>query len=103
MAGSKTAHTFSVGFERSVRHQPMTRMWLGIRPDELCDQHLRGEHAEMHQEVGTWKRHPHGEAVVEGHTKKGQVEPRLLDVYKANRERLRERCADCRRRMAVVT
>jgi|AntDeeMetagen285_2_1112576.scaffolds.fasta_scaffold19822_2 hypothetical protein len=53
----------------------MTRLWLGVDPAGLCDQHLLGEHSEMHQEVGTWLRHPHGEAVVEGHVSKLQVVP----------------------------
>lgn len=62
----------------------MTRMWLGVDPADLCDQHLLGEHSEIHQEVGTWLRHPHGEAVVAGHVEKAQVVPR----------RIRERHAD---------
>jgi len=48
-------------------------MWIGVEPEEMCDQHLRGEHAECHQEVGTLLNHPHGQAIVEGHVKKGQV------------------------------
>lgn len=51
----------------------MTRMWLGVPPSELCDQHLLGEHKELHQEVGTLRNHPHGEAVVRGHVERGQV------------------------------
>ena len=31
----------------------MTRMWLGVEPAELCDQHLLGEHKELHQLVGS--------------------------------------------------
>jgi hypothetical protein len=27
-------------------------MWLGVRPREMCDQHLLGEHKELHQVVG---------------------------------------------------
>lgn len=56
----------------------MTRLWLGVDPEELCDTHLLGEHSEMHQEVGTWLRHPYGEATVEGHTEKAQVMPHLI-------------------------
>ena len=48
-------------------------MW-GVDPTLLCDQHLIGEHAEMHQEVGTLRNHPHGEAIVRGHAKKRQVD-----------------------------
>jgi hypothetical protein len=44
----------------------------------MCDQHLLGEHSEMHQEVGTFKRHPHGLAVVRGHVEKLQVFPESL-------------------------
>lgn len=32
----------------------------------------------MHQEVGTIRNHPHGEAVVTGHARKGQVDTRQL-------------------------
>jgi len=53
----------------------MTRLWIGVDPSDLCDTHLLGEHSEMHQEVGTWLRHPHGEAVVQGHVDKAQVIP----------------------------
>lgn len=56
----------------------MTRLWYGVEPSELCDSHLLGEHAEMHQEVGTWKRHPHGRAVVKGHVDQLQVLPELI-------------------------
>ena len=56
----------------------MTRLWCGVDVADLCDTHLLGEHSEMHQEVGTWLRHPHGEAVVEGHVEKAQVVPRMI-------------------------
>jgi hypothetical protein len=56
----------------------MTRMWVGVDPAALCDDHLLGEHSEMHQEVGTWLRHPHGGAVVRGHVEEGQVVPDLI-------------------------
>lgn len=48
-------------------------MW-GIEPQLLCDRHLLGEHAEMHQAVGTIHNHPHGEAIVEGHAAKRQLD-----------------------------
>lgn len=51
----------------------MTRMWIGVEPEEMCDQHLLGEHKELHQETGTLLNHPHGQAIVEGHVEKGQV------------------------------
>jgi len=56
----------------------VTRLWCGVDVADLCDQHLLGEHSEMHQEVGTWLRHPHGEAVVEGHVEGAQVVPRMI-------------------------
>lgn len=52
---------------------PKTRMW-GIDPRLLCDQHLLGEHSEMHQIVGTIKHHPHGDAIVRGHAEKQQLD-----------------------------
>lgn len=51
----------------------MTRLW-GLPPVWLCREHLLGEHKEMHQEAGTLLNHPHGEAIVDGHAKKGQVD-----------------------------
>lgn len=51
----------------------MTRMW-GIDPALLCDKHLLGEHAEMHQVVGTIRNHPHGVAIVRGHADKHQID-----------------------------
>ncbi|MCU4925251.1 pyrimidine dimer DNA glycosylase/endonuclease V [Halobacteria archaeon AArc-dxtr1] len=55
----------------------MTRLW-GVDPALLCDQHLLGEHSEMHQEVGTLLNHPHGEAIVRGHAERNQVDTSLL-------------------------
>lgn len=51
----------------------MTRLW-GVDPSVLCDQHLLGEHSELHQAVGTLLNHPHGEAIVRGHAEKGQID-----------------------------
>jgi hypothetical protein len=48
-------------------------MWLGVEPEEMCDNHLLGEHKELHMEVGCLKNHPHGQAIVEGHVSEGQV------------------------------
>jgi hypothetical protein len=55
----------------------MTRLW-NLPPKYLCDDHLLGEHSEMHQEGGTLVNHPHGEAVCRGHAKRGQVRTGLL-------------------------
>lgn len=52
-------------------------MW-GVKPKFLCRKHLLGEHVEMHQEVGTLKNHPHGEAVVKGHARKKQIDTSLI-------------------------
>jgi hypothetical protein len=46
----------------------MTRMWL-LPPEWLCDEHLLGEHSEMHQAAGTIANHEHGEAVMRGHVR----------------------------------
>lgn len=46
----------------------MTRMWL-LPTGWLCDDHLLGEHSEMHQAAGTIANHEHGLAVMEGHVK----------------------------------
>lgn len=66
-------------------------MWVGIDPSDLCREHLLGEHKEMHQEVGTYLRHPHGEAVVQGHVDKAQVVPSRIrerhDALAAEMER----------------
>lgn len=55
----------------------MTRLW-GVDPEILCREHLLGEHKEMHQEVGTLRKHPHGQAIVEGHAERQQVDTSLL-------------------------
>lgn len=51
----------------------MTRMWC-VPPKILCDDHLRGEHAEHHQLVGTIQNHPHGKAIAAGHAEKGNID-----------------------------
>lgn len=56
----------------------MTRMWC-VRPELLCDDHLRGEHAEHHQLVGTIDNHPHGAAIAEGHAEKGNIDTTRLE------------------------
>lgn len=55
----------------------MTRMWL-LDPKKMCDDHLVGEHGEMHMIVGTIRNHPHGEAIVRGHARKGQIDTSLI-------------------------
>lgn len=56
----------------------MTRLW-NLPTKYLCDDHLLGLHKEMHQEAGTLANHPHGEAVVDGHARLGQVQLSLLE------------------------
>lgn len=54
-------------------------MW-GIDPQLLCDQHLLGEHTELHQAVGTLRNHPHGEAIVRGHAERQQLDTSKLQA-----------------------
>lgn len=69
----------------------MTRMW-GLDTALLCDQHLRGEHVELHQAVGTLRNHTHGEAIVRGHAAKGQVDTaRIEDRHDALAEEMERR------------
>lgn len=56
----------------------MTNMFLDIPAENLCDQHLLGLHKELHQEAGTLENHPHGEAIVNGHYRLGQVDTTKL-------------------------
>jgi len=57
----------------------MTNFWIGIPAEQLCDQHLLGVHNELHQETGTIKKHPYGEAVLTGHWKLGQASTDLIN------------------------
>ncbi len=100
-----------------------------VAPAVLCDQHLLGEHKELHQLVGHIR--AGNTAVVAGHADRGQVDTsRIQDRHTAlvaemdrrgfahdspmdytddlamgavdaarNREELRDRCDDCRARM----
>lgn len=61
----------------------MVRRW-DIDPELLCDNHLLGEHKEIHQEVGTLKNHPHGRSIVLGHLKKLQFS--FKDLEKRHNE-----------------
>lgn len=56
----------------------MTRMWC-LSTEILCDDHLRGEHAEHHQLVGTIYNHPHGKSIAEGHAEKGNIDTTHLE------------------------
>jgi hypothetical protein len=52
-------------------------MW-GVSTELMCDQHLLGEHNEMHMLVGSIRKHPHGEAIARGHAEKGQINTALI-------------------------
>ncbi len=112
----------------NLQDRRMTRMW-GVDPELLCDQHLLGEHREMHQEVGQIR--AGNLASVEGHAREGQVDTSLLQRrhdelveemkgrgfnhespmdyedglnlgsidIEENREDLKQRCEDCRERI----
>lgn len=53
----------------------MSRMWVGVDPEELCQQHLLGEHSEIHQEFGQLR--VGNVACVRGHLREGQFYPGL--------------------------
>jgi len=55
----------------------MTRMW-GVDAEMLCDEHLLGEHKEMHQIAGSIESHPHGEAIARGRADKDQIDTSLI-------------------------
>lgn len=65
----------------------MTRMWL-VPPKIMCREHLLGEHSELHQAVGTIKRHPYGEAVMRGHVKGGVPDDIDTSLIEARHEAL---------------
>lgn len=48
-------------------------MW-GVDPNKLCNQHLLGEHVEMHMFAGTIK----NDISIQGYVEKGLVNPRLI-------------------------
>jgi len=54
------------------------RMWM-IEPRLMCDQHLRGEHVELHMLVGSLQRH----RSIAGYLAKGLLEP--TELYRRHR------------------
>jgi hypothetical protein len=52
-------------------------MW-NVDPEVMCDQHLLGEHNEMHMLTAGIRKHPHGEAIAKGHAEKQQVNTSLI-------------------------
>lgn len=70
----------------------MVRMWVGIEPRELCDQHLLGEHNEIHKLVGGIRNHPHGHAIADGQAAKGNIDTtRINDRHDALAEEMERR------------
>ena len=61
----------------------MTRMW-GLNPKKLCNQHLLGEHKELHQAVGSLNS---GKSL-KGHIEKGQIE--IHQIRKRHTELVKE-------------
>lgn len=49
-----------------------------VDPRKMCNQHLLGEHNELHMLVGTMNNHPHGEAIIEGLAERGMIEPQSI-------------------------
>lgn len=48
-------------------------MWIGVPPSMMCDQHVLGEHKELHQEVGHMKAGNWN--TVKGHVRRHQFVP----------------------------
>ena len=48
-------------------------MW-SVNPENLCQQHLLGEHVEMHMFAGTIKKN----ISIQGYIKKGLVNPKMI-------------------------
>lgn len=69
----------------------MTRMWIGVDPESLCDQHLKGEYNEILKYVGGLYRHPHGLAIAIGHAEKQNMDTSVLvnRFYSVKEEMLR--------------
>lgn len=61
----------------------MTRMW-NLNPGKLCNQHLLGEHKELHQAVGSILK---GRSL-KGHIEKGQIE--VHNIVKRHKELVEE-------------
>lgn len=55
----------------------MTRMW-GVNPRILCQNHILGEHREMHQVKGTVEKHDHGESILEGLADTNAIDTTLI-------------------------
>jgi hypothetical protein len=67
----------------------MTRMWM-LPVEMMCDEHLLGEHAEMHQAAGTLANHEYGEEVMEGHLRDLRPDDVETTLIVARHDRLAE-------------
>lgn len=54
------------------------RMWM-VEPHLMCNNHLLGEHNELHMLLGTIENHPHGDEVLEGLAEKEMVDLSSLE------------------------
>tara|TARA_Y100001938_G_scaffold128710_1_gene182811 strand:- start:44596 stop:44928 length:333 start_codon:yes stop_codon:yes gene_type:complete len=54
-------------------------MWM-VDPEYMCQQHLLGEHVELHMFVGTIKRSPHPSVTLTGYAKNGLVEVHNINL-----------------------
>lgn len=61
----------------------MTRMW-NVNPELLCDpapngnNHLQGEHAEIHKAYGGLINHQYGESIIEGQVEEGNIDTTMM-------------------------
>ena len=55
------------------------RMWM-VDPEYMCQQHLLGEHVELHMFVGTINRSPLPPATLAGYAKGGLVEVHNINL-----------------------
>lgn len=52
-------------------------MWM-VDPRLMCNNHLNGEHNELHKLVGVIRNHPHGIEIAEGQGEKGNIDTSLI-------------------------
>jgi hypothetical protein len=63
------------------------RMWM-VNPKIMCNQHLLGEHVELHMFVGTLKKR----ISIEGYVRNGLVEPKsIISRHKQLAEEMKQR------------
>lgn len=66
----------------------MTRIWYGVKPEELCDQHLQGEYSEILKALGGLYNHPYGLAMTIGQVKDKNIDTSVMEerFYKVREE-----------------